>query len=172
MTCPTYYKNSVFLICVIFSIRFKLKYSYDFYSQHFIVSVLVKTDFFFCIEPVILGPHLMVPCSGIWNFMFYLIHFWVMKILNYGLKEKNYFHLIYRRNPLWSWPCCSLITFYRTHTRWHLCYDVDQITESWCITVHLGPLLRLRVNKYSLNIFYLACIANSLNPGWDIGFFI
>ena len=46
LTCPTYYKNSVFLICVIFSIRFKLQYSYDFYSQHFIVSVLVKTDFF------------------------------------------------------------------------------------------------------------------------------
>lgn len=120
---------------------------------------------FFCIEPVILGPHLTVSCSGIWNFIcFYLIHFWVMNILNYGLNEKNY--------PLWSWPCCSLITSYRTHSRWHLCYDVDQITESWCVAVHLGPFLRLRVNKYSLNIFCLACVANSLNPGWDIVLFI
>ena len=130
----------------------------------FIVSVLVKTEFFLHWTSNSRSP-LTVPCSGIWNFIcFYLIHFWVMNILNYGLNEKNY--------PLWSWPCCSLITSHRTHTRWHLCYDVGQITESWCVTVHLGPLLRLRVNKHSLNIFCLACIANSLRPGWDIGFFI
>ena len=42
---PTYYKNSVFLICVIFSIHLKLQYSW-LLQPTFIVSVLVKTEFF------------------------------------------------------------------------------------------------------------------------------
>ena len=45
MTCSTYYKNSVFLICVFFSIRFKLQCSYVL-QPTFIVSGLVKTEFF------------------------------------------------------------------------------------------------------------------------------